>query len=82
MKSHGQLRGVEIRQQDFYAIFLSFRIYLGGILFCCIQKASCIYLQSIDKPYKAMILSLMRDVILLVSGIYLFGLFGNLYTML
>lgn len=61
---------------------LSFRIYLGGILFCCIQKASCIYLQSIDKPYKAMTLSLMRDVILLVPGVCIFGLCGNLYTML
>ncbi len=61
---------------------LSFRIYLGGILLCCIQKASCIFLQSIDKPYKAMTLSLMRDVILLVPGVCIFGLCGNLYTML
>lgn len=61
---------------------LSFRIYLGGILLCCIQKSSCIFLQSIDKPYKAMILSLMRDVILLVPGVCILGLFGNLYTML
>ncbi len=61
---------------------LSFRIYLGGILLCCIQKASCIFLQSIDKPYKAMILSLMRDVIILVPGVCILGLCGNLYTML
>lgn len=61
---------------------LSFRIYLGGILFCCIQKASCIFLQSIDRPYKAMILSLMRDVIILVPGVCILGLCGNLYTML
>lgn len=61
---------------------LSFRIYLGGILLCCIQKASCIFLQSIDKPYKAMTLSLMRDVILLVPGVCILGLCGNLYTML
>lgn len=64
-----------------YAI-LSFRIYLGGILLCCIQKASCIFLQSIDKPYKAMILSLMRDVVLLVPGVCILGLGGNLYSML
>lgn len=64
-----------------YAV-LSFRIYLGGILFCCIQKSSCIFLQSIDRPYKAMILSLMRDVILLVPGVCILGLCGNLYTML
>ena len=61
---------------------LSFRIYLGGILLCCIQKASCIFLQSIDKPYKAMLLSLMRDVIILVPGVCILGLCGNLYTML
>lgn len=64
-----------------YAI-LSFRIYLGGILFCCIQKSSCIFLQSVEKPYKAMILSLMRDVVLLVSGVCILGLCGGLYKML
>ena len=69
---------------EFYQNYacLSFRIYLGGILLCCIQKASCIFLQSIDRPYKAMILSLMRDVILLVPGVLILGLCGDLYTML
>ena len=75
----GHANNIEFYQE--YAC-LSFRIYLGGILFCCIQKASCIFLQSIDKPYKAMILSLMRDVILLVPGVFILGLLGNLYTML
>src|SRR5574344_562082 len=61
---------------EFYQEYarLAFQIYLGGMLFCCIQKSSCIFLQSIDKPYKAMILSLMRDVILLVPGVLLLGL--------
>jgi len=69
---------------EFYKNYacLSFRIYLGGMLFCCIQKASCIFLQSIDRPYKAMVLSLMRDVIVLVPGVCILGLCGNLYTML
>lgn len=69
---------------EFYQNYacLAFRLYLGGILFCCIQKASCIFLQSIDKPYKAMTLSLMRDVILLVPGVCILGLCGDLYTML
>lgn len=69
---------------EFYQNYacLSFRIYLGGILFCCIQKASCIFLQSIDKPYKAMTLSLMRDVIILVPGVCILGLCGDLYSML
>lgn len=64
-----------------YAV-LSFRIYLGGILFCCLQKASCVLLQSINKPYKALFLSLMRDVILLVPGVCILGLCGNLKIML
>jgi putative MATE family efflux protein len=69
---------------EFYREYacLAFRIYLGGILFCCIQKSSCTFLQSIDKPFKAMFLSLMRDVILLVPGVSLLGLNGGLYTML
>lgn len=78
------LFGGHANNLEFYQEYacLSFRIYLGGILLCCIQKSSCIYLQSIDKPYKAMTLSLMRDVILLVPGVCIFGLSGNLYTML
>ncbi len=72
------------RGSEFYKKYavLSFRIYLGGIMFCCLQKASCILLQSINKPYKALILSLMRDVILLVPGVCLLGLLGNLHLML
>ena len=62
--------------------YLSFRIYLGGILLCCIQKASCIFLQSINKPYKAMLLSLMRDIIFLVPGVCLLGLIGGLKPLL
>lgn len=78
------LFGGHANNLEFYQDYacLSFRIYLGGILLCCIQKASCIFLQSIDKPYKAMILSLMRDVIILVPGVCILGLCGNLYTML
>ena len=78
------LFGGHANNLEFYREYacLSFRIYLGGILLCCIQKASCIFLQSIDKPYKAMVLSLMRDVIILVPGVCILGLCGNLYTML
>jgi putative MATE family efflux protein len=69
---------------EFYQSYAcaAFRIYLGGILLCCIQKSSCTFLQSIDKPYKAMILSLTRDVILLVPGVCILGLCGGLNTML
>jgi putative MATE family efflux protein len=75
----GQANNLEFYQG--YAC-LAFKIYLGGILLCCIQKSTCTFLQSIDKPYKAMILSLMRDVILLVPGVSILGLTGGLYKML
>ena len=42
------------------------RIYLMLISFTLIQKGTAIFLQSIDKPYKAMLLSLTRDVITIV----------------
>lgn len=69
---------------EFYQNFstAAFRVYLGGIALCCIQKSSCIFLQSIDKPYKAMLLSLMRDVIILVPGVCILGFSGGIYTML
>lgn len=78
------LFGGHANNLEFYREYacLSFRIYLGGILLCCIQKASCIFLQSIDKPYKAMVLSLMRDVVILVPGVCILGLCGNIYSML
>lgn len=60
-----------------------FRIYLGAILLCCIQKACSIFLQSINKPYKSMFCSLLRDVILLVPFLCIFGLcFDSLEIML
>jgi len=68
----------------FYQAFAvrSFRIYLGGILFCCIQKASCIFLQSINRPYHSMLLSLARDVIMLVPTVCIFGHLWGLNGML
>ena len=48
---------------------LCFRIFLSGILLCCVQKASSIFLQSIGKPVKATLLSLSRDVLFLVPGV-------------
>lgn len=50
---------------------LCFRVFLGGILLCCVQKASSIFLQSIGKPVKSTVLSLSRDVLFLVPGILL-----------
>ena len=63
---------------------MCFRIFLGGILLCCVQKASSIFLQSIGKPVKATVLSLSRDVIFLVPGVILlsmaFGVTGMLWA--
>lgn len=46
---------------------LAMRIYLGGILFTLIQKVTSIFLQAIDKPIKSTLLSLIRDVIAMVT---------------
>lgn len=45
---------------------LSFRIFLSTIIFCCIVKATSVFLQSLGKPVMAMGLSLLRDFILSV----------------
>lgn len=52
---------------------LCFRIFLSGILFTCVQKASSIFLQSIGKPVKSTLLSLARDVIFFVPMLLLFA---------
>lgn len=67
--------GGNATELDFYKNFsaAAFRIYLDGIALCCIQKSSCIFLQSIDKPYKA---------IILVPCVCILGFCGGLYTML
>ncbi|MFR3753226.1 MAG: MATE family efflux transporter [Enterocloster sp.] len=37
---------------------LAFRVFLGGIVLCCIQKSCSIFLQSMGKPALSMLLSL------------------------
>ena len=59
-----------------------FRIFLSGILLCCVQKASSIFLQSIGRPVKATPLSLSRDVFFLVPGVVLLGMFSGVTGML
>jgi putative MATE family efflux protein len=50
--------------QEFAA--LTFRIFLGTILLCCIQKSCSIFLQSLGKPVLSTLLSLLRDFVLSV----------------
>lgn len=63
---------------------LCFRIFLGGILLCCVQKASSIFLQAIGRPVKAAVLSLSRDALFLVPGVIVlascFGVTGMLWA--
>jgi putative MATE family efflux protein len=63
---------------------LAFRIYLGAIALCCIQKASSIFLQALGKPVFSTFLSLLRDFILMIPLILLlplrFGVMGALIS--
>lgn len=63
---------------------IAFRLYLCTILFCCVQKATSIFLQSLGKPMLSMGLSLLRDFIISVPMILvlprLMGLNGALYS--
>ena len=68
-----------------YAL-LCFRIYLSGIIFTCVTKCSSIYLQSIGKPVKSMILSLSRDIIVFIPSLVIlakmYGVVGMLWSAL
>ena len=46
--------------------FLTFRIYLGFILFTCVIKNLAIFFQAIGSPIKATLITMIRDVIVLV----------------
>ncbi len=61
---------------------MCFRIFLGGILLCCIQKASSIFLQSIGKPVKSTLSSLSRDVFFLVPGVIILSKLSGVTGML
>ena len=65
---------------------ICFRIYLAGIIFTCITKSCSIYLQSMGKPVKSMILSLLRDVVIFIPALIilskLYGVVGMLYSAL
>lgn len=54
---------------------LTIRIYLCLIIFTLVEKGTAIFLQSIGKPYKAMILSLTRDVIVFVPATIIMPIF-------
>jgi len=68
------LFGVKGEEYTKFSI-LCFRIYLGGIFLTCLQKSSCIFLQALGKPVKAIILSLIRDTISLIPAVLILPLF-------
>ena len=59
----------------------TFRIYLSFILLTCLTKSTSVFFQSVGEPVKATILSMLRDLVLLVSlSILLPLIFGiNMY---
>ncbi len=65
---------------------LCFRIYLADIIFTCITKSCSIYLQSMGKPIKSMILSLSRDIVIFIPVLIIlakfYGVVGMLYSAL
>jgi Na+-driven multidrug efflux pump len=71
---------------DLYNEFaiLCFRVFLGGILLCCMQKTGSIFLQAIGKPVESTLLSLSRDVVFLVPAVIImamnFGVTGMLWA--
>ena len=68
-----------------YAL-LCFRIYLSGIIFTCITKCCSIYLQSIGKSVKSMIISLARDIVIFIPTLMIlasvYGVVGMLWAAL
>ena len=77
--------GSESSLYNKYAI-MCFRIYLAGIIFTCITKCCSIYLQSIGKPIKSMILSLLRDIAIFIPALVIlasiYGVVGMLWAAL
>ena len=63
---------------DLYMEFAAgcLRIYLSLILFTCLQKVCAIFLQSIGKAHLAAPLSLLRDVLLIISSLIVPVYFG------
>lgn len=56
----------------------TFRIYLSLILFTCLTKATSIFFQAVGEPIKATILTMLRDLIILVPLAIIFPLIGGM----
>ncbi len=58
--------------------FLTFRIYLGFILFTCIIKVIAIFFQAIGAPIRATMISMARDIIFLIPSAILLANLGGI----
>lgn len=78
-----QLFGSEGELYNEFALF-AFRVYFSTVVFCCVQKATSIFLQGIGKPLASMSLSILRDFVFAVSSVYIMayflGIYGPLYS--
>ncbi len=80
-----QIFGSESDLYNEFAVY-AFRIYLSTMLFCCIQKATSIFLQAIGKPVMSMLLSLLRDFVLnaafvlILPHVFHLGVMGPLFS--
>ena len=73
--------GSESALYNEYAL-MCFRIYLAGIIFTCITKSCSIYLQSMGKPFKSMIISLLRDIIIFIPSLIILASMNGVVGML
>ena len=73
--------GSESELYNEYAL-MCFRIYLAGIIFTCITKSCSIYLQSMGKPFKSMIISLLRDIIIFIPSLIILASMNGVVGML
>ena len=80
------LFGSNSENPDLYYEFgiLTLRLYLAFIIFTLIQKVTAIYLQATGSPIKATVLSLLRDVIIIIPAMIILpkflGITGVLYS--
>ncbi len=73
--------GSESSLYNEYAI-MTFKIYLSGIIFTCFTKSCSIYLQSMGKSIKSMILSLARDIAIFIPSLLVLAKFYGVVGML
>lgn len=55
----------------------TFRIFLGFVTFTCFVKMTSIFFQAVGKPFKAIISSMIRDILCFVPLIYILPIYLN-----